>query len=135
MLISKSRSLVFSSVAALFLGTMSDAVCQINKAAVRNLPVRPLDITGEGLPPAFTGNSIVAIFQAVAHRPDLQKSEFETADQYQNRIATLAQSKLLDNLPLNGTVSFVLTCDSNYDAETQTLRVLFALVAQCGLFV
>jgi hypothetical protein len=128
-----SRALVPFSVAALLVCTMSNSVCQTSKTAIKALPVRPFDIAVDRLPPAFTGNSISAIFQAVARRPDLHKSEFETADQYQDRITALTQSKLLGDLQLNGTVAFVIACDSSsepdkecdsYDAETQMLDVL-----------
>jgi hypothetical protein len=94
--------------------------------------VSGFDTTLEKLPPSFPGNSIVAIFQAVAAQKDLQKSEFETSTQYQDRITLRSRSKLAGNLSLNGSVAFVVPFDAwepkktcqYYDADKQALTVL-----------
>lgn len=97
-----------------------------------NAPIeRPFDVHQDRLPPQFTGNSITAIFNAVQHRLDLRKSEFESDARYQERIAKLSNSRLVGDVPLNGTIAVALTCDTSephrecdhYDAESGSMYV------------
>lgn len=104
----------------------------VNRSAFQDSAVHAFDRSVAKLPPAFSGHSIVSIFQAVSNRPELLKSEFETEVQYRDRIASLADTKLLGNIPLNGEIAFVVTCDSSdpnkdcerYNAEKGVLSVL-----------
>jgi hypothetical protein len=115
----------------ILVGIPNIMAAQSGKTGV-NMPVnRSFDTEQVRLPPLFTGHSIHAIFDAVSRRTDLLKSEFETDAQYESRIAMLADSKLIGDLPLGGSAAFVLTCDGSelqkecdhYDPETGTMFI------------
>jgi hypothetical protein len=110
----------------------SCAQSRTDRTIVQDPIVVPFNLASDRLPPRFSGHSIVSIFQAVSKRPELLKSESETVAQYHARITNLGGTRLVGDLPLNGEIAFLVTCDSSepnedcerYDAEKGTLSVL-----------
>jgi hypothetical protein len=85
------------------------------------------DISRETLPPNYQGFDVETVFKQFSLRADkLQKSEFETTEQHQQRL------KQLDSQPLLGTVTAtdlmpftieMIEIESEYNADAQSLQV------------
>lgn len=94
--------------------------------------LREFDASVTQLPPHFAGTPIPPIWDALASRKNLQKSEFETQSQYSKRLEALYSEKVVGNISLGGTIALVVGCDhidnsmecgSEYDAERGILRI------------
>jgi len=89
---------------------------------------QPFEIRTENLPPEYRGVDLAQLSGALL---DLQsksnKDEFETTEQYRQRLRTLNSTALLGSLKLDSLYAFSFApTDTNYDADAQILNVLLS---------
>lgn len=91
-----------------------------NQAILSGLP---------SLPPNYLGADIKGLLSSISDSKVLApKSEFETSAQYDARIASFANVRLLGDISPNEQIAFVIAADSNnliisYDADTQDFTI------------
>lgn len=87
----------------------------------------PVDLAATILPKNYTGHDLKSIYEALEKRKiSARKDEYETIEQYKQRIQDSENKPLLGKLDLNDLFSFVVTPTSSYysaDLKTLTLWV------------
>lgn len=84
----------------------------------------PFDKNMQKVPLQFTGHGIVLTHQTVENiKKSTDKSEYETTEQYQQRLASFSKSNLWGLVNLDSLLAFVVKPETEYDADTQTLSV------------
>lgn len=87
---------------------------------------KPFDgMNWEKVPVSFRGNSMKQIYQAIAKKFYDGKDEFETTQNYLNRLEADQKQPLLDEILFNSLLSVIgKSYTGEYDADTQTLSIL-----------
>lgn len=87
------------------------------------------DLTAERLPQSFNGHNIEHLYEnAQKFRDEYNKDEFESTDQYQQRVADLIERPLLEELTGRDIYAVRVRPDTNlteYNADDQTLTLRF----------
>ena len=108
-----------------------------SKAAVPQVPkflTSPFDSTVSSLPPNFQGHDIEKIYDAIKRLNIKPKSEFETLNDYNQRLKSFSNQLILERLTLSSTFAVVLRKVSKslssfsvaYDAEGQIMTISIA---------
>lgn len=87
-----------------------------------NLPLTPVDINTEKLPPNYKGTDIVKLFSVLSKKAPIKKDEFETTANYDKKIMT-AFTAVADNVyafKLDYNLYFSI---HDYNADTQKLQI------------
>ncbi|MDR3707160.1 MAG: hypothetical protein P4L33_02585 [Capsulimonadaceae bacterium] len=85
----------------------------------------PFDTTAPRLPAGFAGADIQAIWSAATKLSPI-KDEFETTEEFNQRVAGFAHAKVADNLSVSDCLSFRVISEkvsSTYDADSHILTV------------
>lgn len=88
-------------------------------------PLIPFDINVDKLPTNFSGHDINRIYIALSKADKaLIKDEFESTEEYNNRISALRNSILLDSFTYNDTYVYVhKKLETKYDADGKSLTI------------
>jgi hypothetical protein len=68
----------------------------------------PFDLGAAQLRPHFAGNDIVALYDALNRLHTVQKDEFETTDQFNNRVAALKRSPVVGSIATRAVLAFLI---------------------------
>jgi len=85
----------------------------------------PFDLTRPDVPPDYPGHDLDALVKNL-QESNTEKGEFETTNQYRERLATEAAKPLLGDVGVGDLVAFVLTdtlVGARYDADTELFLV------------
>ena len=121
----------FALACLLILGVTVDAQRTIKKKP----PSRPrlsfstMEIGAkiDQLPPYYIGHSLPDVYSNLYKRKDrLQKSQYETTDSFEERLAIEHKKPIIGSLTLDNLFGFTFSnFDSKYDADDQTLTIEF----------
>lgn len=94
----------------------------MEKKPIEKYDLNPVDLTAAMLPKNYMGNDLKSIYEALKKRKEnAQKGEYETTDQYKQRIQDEEHKPLTGTLTVNDLFSFVVIPESEYSADSQTL--------------
>lgn len=84
-----------------------------------------IDLSAPSLPIGYVGNDLKTIYSAIRQiQKNNQKGEYETTDQFRERIQNENAKPLAGALSLNDSFTFVTTPRSTYDADTKVLALM-----------
>lgn len=94
-------------------------------APVEKYDFNRFNLSSSYLPPNYMGHDLKSIAEALEERKGhAKKDEYETTEQYKQRIQDEEHKPLIDTLTLDDIFSFVVFPESKYDADTQTLTLM-----------
>lgn len=86
----------------------------------------PFDLSREALPPLYSGHDVTAVYAALsAKESTLKKSDFESSNDYTDRLSVLASKPLLHGMTMNDLHAFSVKPGVAYDADTKQMTVTF----------
>jgi hypothetical protein len=92
---------------------------------IEKFEANQVDLACTALPKNYTGHDLVSIFNALKNRKiSAQKGEYETTEQYKQRVQNEEQKPLIGLLGVNDIFSFVVNPESKYNADSQTLTIV-----------
>lgn len=83
--------------------------------------VLPFDVNLEKLPPHFYGHDVEALVGPLQERGHPTKGEFETTQEYEQRLKQLSEKPVLGNLRVDSYYAFKADTEFDYDADRQSL--------------
>jgi|GEM_PF-6449732 len=95
------------------------------------------DTSVQKLPASFQGNDPAVTYVNIAHNTEATKGEFETTQQFNDRIAAAKTSPITGNLTLNSVYAFQVDpsfVTASYDADKDQLTVNLKFVQPIGGF-
>ena len=97
----------------------------VGKKPIEKYDLNPIDLTVTMLPPNYAGHNLKSIYEALKKRKEkVEKGEYESTEQYKQRIQELEHKPLIGGLTVNDLYSFVVTPNSTYNADFQTLTLM-----------
>jgi hypothetical protein len=119
-----SRFLALWIVPALFFSSLSEG--QQRRPAAENVSflAQPFEAEVVSLPPHFRGHDATKLAELMAQKVrQLEKSEYETKSQHEERLAAAKSISLTPKLTFGSRLAFVLPLESNFDAEKGELMI------------
>lgn len=115
---------------------------QMKKEPVKKYDLNPFDLSRTTLPQNYMGHDLKNIYEALEKRKEhAKKDDYETTEQYNQRIQDLDRKPLIGKLTVDDLFSFVVTTgttqkihgtlayhkiliSNEYDADSQTLTLM-----------
>jgi hypothetical protein len=85
--------------------------------------------TVQRLPYGFEGHDVKSFYHEVNSRRQIQKGEFETTDQFKNRLSLLSAQPLVGNITIHSTLAFVTDYNlkASYNADEEVMALVLPL--------
>lgn len=84
-----------------------------------------IDINSKKLEPNYHGNDLILIFDEISRRAHLEKDEFETTKQFNERIEITNKKPLMGNIYYSSNIALVDKGEFKYDADRERMSVSF----------
>lgn len=94
------------------------------KSKINSYDNKSFNLSSEKLPKNYLGHDIKKVFAALSKRRLSTKDEFETTDEYQERIKRELKKTIYGSLTIDNIYAFksMASIDTNYDADKEILH-------------